>query len=188
MQRVTRLLRPLLSGAPGCSVPGLGAVPHRGFSGKKLNLPPSAEEVARPAGVGTMMRLPYQETPEGLDAAFIGVPLDTGTSNRPGARQDTPQTTDTERVPSTYTGTATQGAPNYTATDRVPLATTYSASRGFPLSILRGQPWVSYTATDWVPPSYTDRVPSANTDTEIATQGAPLPILLPRKPSSYSGT
>ncbi|OCT73460.1 agmatinase, mitochondrial [Xenopus laevis] len=52
----------------------------------KFNVPPSAEYVARPAGVCTMMRLPYQETALGLDAAFIGVPLDTGTSNRPGAR------------------------------------------------------------------------------------------------------
>ncbi|XP_071759398.2 guanidino acid hydrolase, mitochondrial [Centroberyx gerrardi] len=33
-----------------------------------------------------MAKLPYQETADGLDAAFIGVPIDTGTSNRPGAR------------------------------------------------------------------------------------------------------
>jgi guanidinobutyrase len=32
------------------------------------------------------MRLPSAGSPEGLDAAFIGVPLDTGTSHRPGAR------------------------------------------------------------------------------------------------------
>ena len=38
------------------------------------------------AGPGTMMRLPSATSPEGLDAAFIGVPLDIGTSNRPGAR------------------------------------------------------------------------------------------------------
>ncbi|XP_063292214.1 agmatinase, mitochondrial-like [Pelobates fuscus] len=60
--------------------------PHRWASGGKFNVPPSAQYVARMAGIGTMMRLPYQETAEGLDAAFIGVPLDTGTSNRPGAR------------------------------------------------------------------------------------------------------
>ncbi|XP_053546307.1 agmatinase, mitochondrial [Bombina bombina] len=60
--------------------------PHRFASDSKLNVPLSAEYVARPAGVCTMMRLPYQETAKGLDAAFIGVPLDTGTSNRPGAR------------------------------------------------------------------------------------------------------
>ncbi|KAF0035900.1 hypothetical protein F2P81_011212 [Scophthalmus maximus] len=33
-----------------------------------------------------MAKLPFQETAEGLDAAFVGVPIDTGTSNRPGAR------------------------------------------------------------------------------------------------------
>lgn len=33
-----------------------------------------------------MMRLPVAESPQGLDAAFIGVPLDIGTSNRAGAR------------------------------------------------------------------------------------------------------
>ncbi|KAM5132622.1 guanidino acid hydrolase, mitochondrial [Mantella aurantiaca] len=60
--------------------------PRRGLSDKKLNVPPSAELVARPSGVCTMMKLPYQEGAGGLDAAFIGVPLDTGTSNRPGAR------------------------------------------------------------------------------------------------------
>src|SRR5450755_4911315 len=37
-------------------------------------------------GIATMMRLPFAASPEGLDAAFIGVPLDIGTSNRPGAR------------------------------------------------------------------------------------------------------
>uniref|UniRef100_A0A7M4FNG4 Agmatinase (putative) n=2 Tax=Longirostres TaxID=1298654 RepID=A0A7M4FNG4_CROPO len=33
-----------------------------------------------------MLKLPVQVSAEGLDAAFVGVPLDTGTSNRPGAR------------------------------------------------------------------------------------------------------
>ena len=37
-------------------------------------------------GIATMMRLLLAERPEGLDAAFIGVPLDIGTSNRAGAR------------------------------------------------------------------------------------------------------
>jgi guanidinobutyrase len=37
-------------------------------------------------GPATMMRLPVRESAEGLDAAFVGVPLDTGTSNRSGAR------------------------------------------------------------------------------------------------------
>ena len=38
------------------------------------------------AGIASMMRLPIATSPDGLDAAFIGVPLDTGTSNRAGAR------------------------------------------------------------------------------------------------------
>ncbi len=37
-------------------------------------------------GLATMMRLPAAESPEGLAAGFIGVPLDIGTSHRPGAR------------------------------------------------------------------------------------------------------
>lgn len=60
--------------------------PNRKYSGKRFNVPPSAEFVARVSGIPTMAKLPYQETAEGLDAAFIGVPIDTGTSNRPGAR------------------------------------------------------------------------------------------------------
>ncbi|XP_062449695.1 guanidino acid hydrolase, mitochondrial [Rhea pennata] len=64
---------------------GCGA-PHRCLSGSGFNVPPSAEVVARPAGVCSMLKLPVQASTEGLDAAFIGVPLDTGTSNRPGAR------------------------------------------------------------------------------------------------------
>jgi len=38
------------------------------------------------AGLATMMRLPAATSAVGLDAAFIGVPLDIGTSNRAGAR------------------------------------------------------------------------------------------------------
>lgn len=38
------------------------------------------------AGPATMMRLPSQDTADGLDACFVGVPLDIGTSNRAGAR------------------------------------------------------------------------------------------------------
>ncbi|XP_052033922.1 agmatinase, mitochondrial isoform X2 [Apodemus sylvaticus] len=47
---------------------------------------PSSESLVQPVGVCSMMRLPLQSSPKGLDAAFVGVPLDTGTSNRPGAR------------------------------------------------------------------------------------------------------
>ena len=37
-------------------------------------------------GPATFMRLPASETAEGLDAAFIGVPMDIGTSHRSGTR------------------------------------------------------------------------------------------------------
>jgi len=48
--------------------------------------PLGGNEMPRFGGPATMMRLPTHESAEGLDAAFIGVPLDIGTSNRPGAR------------------------------------------------------------------------------------------------------
>jgi guanidinobutyrase len=38
------------------------------------------------AGPSTMMRLPSAESAKDLDACFVGIPLDIGTSNRPGAR------------------------------------------------------------------------------------------------------
>ena len=50
------------------------------------NQPLSGNAMPRFAGIATMMRLPYATSPDGLDAAFIGVPLDIGTSNRSGAR------------------------------------------------------------------------------------------------------
>jgi len=37
-------------------------------------------------GIATFMRLPGTSNPADLDVAVVGVPLDTGTSNRPGAR------------------------------------------------------------------------------------------------------
>lgn len=50
------------------------------------NQPQSGNAMPRFAGLATMMRLPAADAPQGLDAAFIGVPLDIGTSNRAGAR------------------------------------------------------------------------------------------------------
>ena len=50
------------------------------------NQPLGGNAMPRFAGPGTMMRLPAATSPAGLDAAFIGVPLDIGTSNRAGAR------------------------------------------------------------------------------------------------------
>ena len=51
-----------------------------------FNQPLGGNEMPRFAGPATMMRLPTQDTAEGLDACFVGVPLDIGTSNRTGSR------------------------------------------------------------------------------------------------------
>lgn len=48
--------------------------------------PLGGNEMPRFAGPGTMMRLPAKEDASNLDACFIGIPLDVGTSNRPGTR------------------------------------------------------------------------------------------------------
>ena len=50
------------------------------------NQPLGGNDMPRFAGPGTMMRLPAAETADGLDACFVGVPLDIGTSNRSGTR------------------------------------------------------------------------------------------------------
>ncbi|WP_294000647.1 arginase family protein, partial [Sphaerotilus sp.] len=51
-----------------------------------LNQPLGGNTMPRFGGIATMMRLPVASSAAGLDAAFIGVPLDIGTSHRPGAR------------------------------------------------------------------------------------------------------
>ena len=53
---------------------------------KTLHQPLGGNQMPRFAGPGTMMRLPAKESAAGLDACFVGVPLDIGTSNRSGAR------------------------------------------------------------------------------------------------------
>jgi guanidinobutyrase len=53
---------------------------------KILHQPLGGNKMPRFAGPATMMRLPSLPSAEGLDACFVGVPLDTGTSNRSGAR------------------------------------------------------------------------------------------------------
>jgi guanidinobutyrase len=52
----------------------------------RFNQPLGGDAVPRFAGIATMMRLPHQPTTDGLDACFVGVPFDLGTSNRSGAR------------------------------------------------------------------------------------------------------
>lgn len=51
-----------------------------------FNQPLSGNEMARFSGPATMLRLPTQESAAGLDACFIGIPIDIGTSNRSGTR------------------------------------------------------------------------------------------------------
>jgi len=51
-----------------------------------LNQPLGGNDMPRFGGPATMMRLPTAESAAGLDACFIGVPFDIGTSNRPGTR------------------------------------------------------------------------------------------------------
>ena len=53
---------------------------------KQLYQPLGGNQMPRFGGPATMMRLPSKATPKGLDACFVGVPFDIGTSNRAGAR------------------------------------------------------------------------------------------------------
>ena len=53
---------------------------------KILHQPLGGNEMPRFGGIATMMRLPHLQSAAGLDAAFVGVPLDIGTSLRAGTR------------------------------------------------------------------------------------------------------
>ena len=50
------------------------------------NQPLGGNDMPRFAGPATMMRLPTAKTARGLNACFVGVPMDIGTSNRSGTR------------------------------------------------------------------------------------------------------
>ncbi len=52
----------------------------------RYNQPLGGNDMPRFGGPATMMRLPTQTTAEGLDACFVGVPMDIGASNRAGTR------------------------------------------------------------------------------------------------------
>lgn len=52
----------------------------------QFNQPLGGNVMPRFGGPATMMRLPAAESARGLDACFVGVPFDIGTSNRAGAR------------------------------------------------------------------------------------------------------
>ena len=53
---------------------------------ERFNQPLGGNEMPRFGGPATMMRMPTQEDTRGLDACFVGIPFDIGTSNRSGAR------------------------------------------------------------------------------------------------------
>ncbi len=53
---------------------------------KTYHQPLGGNKMPRFGGPATMMRLPAVTSAKGLDAAFVGVPFDIGTSNRSGAR------------------------------------------------------------------------------------------------------
>lgn len=53
---------------------------------RELNQPLGGNAMPRFGGPGTMMRLPAATSAAGLDVGFVGVPLDIGTSHRPGTR------------------------------------------------------------------------------------------------------
>ena len=75
-----------------------------------FNQPLSGNDMPRCGGIATMMRLPFQSDAAGLDAAFVGIPIDIGTSNRPGTRLGPRQIRDESRMLRPY-NVATFAAP-----------------------------------------------------------------------------
>jgi len=63
-----------------------------------FNQPLGGNDMPRFGGPATMMRLPAAASAEGLDVAFIGVPMDHGTSNRSGTRLGPRQIRDESRM------------------------------------------------------------------------------------------
>jgi guanidinobutyrase len=83
---------------------------QQGENMSNFNQPMGGNEMPRFGGPATMMRLPAQDTAEGLDVAFVGIPMDIGTSNRPGTRLGPRQIRDESRMLRPY-NMATQAAP-----------------------------------------------------------------------------
>jgi guanidinobutyrase len=77
---------------------------------KELFQPLSGNAMPRFGGPATFMRLPAVDMNSGLDVAFVGVPFDIGTSNRPGARLAPRQIRDESRMLRPY-NMATRAAP-----------------------------------------------------------------------------
>ncbi|MBZ4023808.1 agmatinase [Rhodobacter sp. TJ_12] len=76
----------------------------------RFNQPLSGNAMPRTGGLASMMRLPLAETAAGLDACFVGIPMDGGTSNRPGTRLGPRQIRDESRMIRPY-NMATGAAP-----------------------------------------------------------------------------
>ncbi|MEM1342789.1 MAG: agmatinase [Pseudomonadota bacterium] len=74
------------------------------------NQPLGGNDMPRFGGPVTMMRLPSQDSAAGLDACFVGIPMDIGTSNRPGTRLGPRQIRDESRMLRPY-NMATRAAP-----------------------------------------------------------------------------
>ncbi|MFN3844795.1 MAG: agmatinase [Paracoccaceae bacterium] len=64
----------------------------------RFNQPLGGNDMPRFAGPATMMRLPTAESYDGLNVGFIGIPMDHGTSNRPGTRLGPRQIRDESRM------------------------------------------------------------------------------------------
>mgnify|MGYP000396749554 CR=1 FL=1 len=62
------------------------------------NQPLGGNTMPRFGGPATMMRLPAQVGAKGLDVAFVGIPMDHGTSNRSGTRLGPRQIRDESRI------------------------------------------------------------------------------------------
>lgn len=77
---------------------------------KTFNQPLGGNDMPRFGGPATFMRLPTQDTAEGLDVAFIGIPMDIGASNRSGTRLGPRQIRDESRMLRPY-NMATGAAP-----------------------------------------------------------------------------
>ena len=75
-----------------------------------FNQPLGGNDMPRFGGPATMMRLPAQEDASGLDACFVGIPMDIGTSNRSGTRHGPRQIRDESRMLRPY-NMATGAAP-----------------------------------------------------------------------------
>ena len=76
----------------------------------RFNQPLGGNDMPRFGGPATMMRLPAQADATGLDVAFVGIPMDHGTSNRPGTRLGPRQIRDESRMLRPY-NMATGAAP-----------------------------------------------------------------------------